>query len=66
MTNFFTFIITTFIQAAIIIGIIKYFNYKLNTKDNEIAERDKLLGEKTLELRKKNLKIKEMQNERKR
>lgn len=58
--------ILVFINIILVIFFIRFFKYKLDIKDNEIMERDKLLSERTMIIKNKNLKIKELENEIKR
>lgn len=50
-------------HIAIILGIISYVKYKLDSKDNEIMARDKVFNDYIKILKNKNLKIKELEND---
>lgn len=63
MINLIGILLLIIFEAISIMSIIMYMRYKLDLKDNEIAERDKTLSDKTDIIKGKNLKIKELKNE---
>ena len=55
MINLIGILVLLIIEAILVAGIVVYFIYKANISDNEVAERDKELGQRTQDKRQKNL-----------
>ena len=63
MINLIGIIIIIIVEAVLIASFVAYINNKIEIKDNEITERDHLLAEKTLIIKAKNQRIKELEYE---
>ncbi len=70
MINLIGILILIIIEAILFSSVVLFFNHKLDLKDNEISERDALLGERTQTIKEKNIlldlkqkQIKELEDE---
>lgn len=59
MINLIGILILTTVEVVFVVWVINYYRHKANVSDNEVAERDKLLGERMEIIRRKNLIIKD-------